>query len=83
VVGLGYPRANAVASFLKSLREAVHLPRRVECVPVLRAPGDPHAVQRRLGHSHISVTLGIYAYATRSDAEVAAAVDRLLGETSS
>ena len=35
------------------------------------ADGDPYAVQHRLGHSHISGTLGIYVYGTRSDEQVA------------
>ena len=56
----------------------VHGLRHVAAALAVRALGDFHAVQRRLGHSHVSVTMGIYAYATRSDAEVARAVDGLL-----
>ena len=56
----------------------VHGLRHVDAVLALRAGNDVHAVQRRLGHSHVSVTMGIYAYATRDDAEVADAVEKLL-----
>jgi integrase len=56
----------------------IHGLRHVAAVLALRAINDVHAVQRRLGHSHVSVTMGIYAYATRDDAEVADGVGRLL-----
>jgi integrase len=60
----------------------VHGLRHVAAALAFRATGDPYAVQHRLGHSHISVTLGIYAYGTRSDEQVAGAVDALLAQNS-
>jgi integrase len=56
----------------------VHGLRHVAAALAFRATGDPYAVQHRLGHSHISVTMGIYAYGTRSDDQVAGALDALL-----
>jgi integrase len=58
----------------------LHGLRHVAAALAYRATGDPYAVQHRLGHSHISTTLGIYAYGTRSDEQVAGAVDALLAQ---
>jgi integrase len=56
----------------------IHGLRHVAAVLALKAVQDPHMVQRRLGHSHVNVTMGIYAYAAGNDVDVAAAVGRLL-----
>ncbi|CCF85356.1 putative Integrase family protein [Nitrolancea hollandica Lb] len=53
--------------------------RHVHAALVYRATRDPYLTQRRLGHSHVSTTLGIYGYSTDGDQTVAKAVDRLLG----
>jgi integrase len=79
--------SNLRRSLLKLCAEAkvpptnVHGLRHVAAALAFRATGDPYAVQHRLGHSHISVTLGIYGYGTRSDQSVAEAVDLLLDDT--
>ena len=56
----------------------VHGLRHVAATLAIKATRDVHSVQRRLGHSHVSVTMGIYAYALAEEGEVAAAVDALL-----
>lgn len=56
----------------------VHGLRHVAATLALKATHDAHAVRRRLGHSHISTTIGIYGYALEDDDSVAGAVDRLL-----
>ena len=56
----------------------VHGLRHVAGTLAMRALKDAHSVQRRLGHSHVSITMAIYGYPTRSDSEVAHAVDGLL-----
>jgi integrase len=39
---------------------------------------DPYLVQKRLGHSHVSVTLGIYGYSRKDESEVGIQMDKLL-----
>jgi integrase len=56
----------------------VHGLRHVHAMLALEATKDPYAVQRRLGHSHVSVTLGVYGYSRRGDDATAAAIDGLL-----
>jgi integrase len=57
----------------------IHGLRHVHAALALRATGDAHAVQKRLGHSHVTTTIGIYGYATHTDSDVAAAFDGLVG----
>jgi integrase len=57
----------------------IHGLRHVAAMLALEATGDPYLVQQRLGHSHISVTLGIYGYSPRNETVVASRVDDLLG----
>lgn len=52
-------------------RVTPHGLRHVAAMAALKATGDPHAVQRYLGHSSVQVTLGIYGYAHSGDEEVA------------
>ena len=52
--------------------------RHVHAMLALKATRDPYLVQRRLGHSHVSVTLGLYGYPTDDEESVAPALDRLL-----
>ena len=59
----------------------VHGLRHVAAALSYKATGDALAVQRRLGHTKVTTTLGIYAYLMTSDANTAAAVDGLLGGT--
>jgi integrase len=42
------------------------------------ATGDMLAVAARLGHSSVTVTMGIYAHLLRTDAATATALDNLL-----
>ncbi len=57
---------------------ACHDLRHVAATTAIRATHDIHAVSRRLGHSNVNVTMGIYAYALVSDDNVAGALDKLL-----
>jgi integrase len=57
----------------------VHGLRHVAAMLALQATGDAYVVQRRLGHSHVSITLGIYGYSPSSDSETANKLDGLLG----
>jgi integrase len=59
----------------------VHGLRHVAAALSYKATGDALAVQRRLGHTKVTTTLGIYAYLMTSDANTASAVDGLLGGT--
>lgn len=52
--------------------------RHVQAMLALKATRDPYVVQRRLGHSHVSVTLGIYGYSLDQDDTVSQALDQLL-----
>jgi integrase len=79
------PRSEQVRDALDGLcaeagvpRLNVHGLRHVHAMLALEATGDAYVVQRRLGHSHVNVTLGIYGYSTRDDAAVAGALDQLL-----
>jgi integrase len=56
----------------------IHGLRHVAATMALRATKDIHAVQRRLGHANVGVTMGIYAYALVEDEDVSNAVDRML-----
>jgi integrase len=56
----------------------IHGMRHVAAVLALKAVQDAHLVQRRLGHSHVSITMGVYAYATGDDGDVASAIGQLL-----
>lgn len=56
----------------------IHGLRHVHAMLALEASGDPYAVQRRLGHANVNVTLGIYGYSVRDEATVADGLDRLL-----
>jgi integrase len=56
----------------------VHGLRHVAAALSYKATGDALAVQRRLGHTKVTTTLGIYAYLMTSDQDTAAAVDSLL-----
>jgi integrase len=56
----------------------IHGLRHVAATMALKISRDPYAVQRRLGHSHVSVTVGIYGYGTSDDAELANALGELL-----
>lgn len=59
-------------------RLSPHGLRHVHAALVYRATRDPFLTQRRLGHSHVSTTLGIYGYSMDGDETVAKEVDRLL-----
>jgi integrase len=79
------PRLSDLAKYLSSLcqraevrRMNVHGLRHVAAMLALEAVNDPYLVQKRLGHSHISVTLGIYGYTSRDESEVGSQMDRLL-----
>lgn len=56
----------------------IHGLRHVAATTAIRATRDIHAVSRRLGHSHVSTTVGIYGYALVEDDNVADALDKLL-----
>jgi integrase len=58
----------------------VHGLRHVAATMALAVSRDPHAVKRRLGHSSVTVTLGLYGYALASDAGIAEQLDHLLAE---
>lgn len=53
--------------------------RHVAAMLALEAVDDPYLVQQRLGHSHVSVTLGIYGYSRKSESVVSEKLDNLLG----
>jgi integrase len=57
----------------------IHGLRHTAAAMAYRATGDPYAVQHRLGHANVSVTVGIYGYGTRADREVADRLGELLG----
>jgi integrase len=57
--------------------------RHVHAMLALEATGDVYAVQRRLGHSDVATTVGVYGYSKRDDTETAQALDRLLAEPTS
>ncbi|CCF85484.1 tyrosine-type recombinase/integrase [Nitrolancea hollandica] len=59
----------------------LHGLRHVAAMLALEAVGDAYLVQQRLGHSHVTVTLGIYGYPARKEAVIASAVDELLKST--
>jgi len=46
----------------------------------LKAGGDAHAVQRRLGHADVGITMRVYLWAMLDDAQVAKKLDTLFGE---
>lgn len=52
--------------------------RHVHAMLALDAGIDPYALQRRLGHSHVNVTLGIYGYSLTKDADVSRVFDQLM-----
>ena len=52
--------------------------RHVHAMLALDAGIDPYALQRRLGHSHVNVTLGIYGYSLTKDADVSQVFDQLM-----
>jgi integrase len=56
----------------------VHGLRHVAAMLALEATGDAYLVQRRLGHSHIGVTLAIYGYSARKEEVVAPSLNALL-----
>ena len=56
----------------------IHGLRHVAATMALKATKDVHAVQRRLGHANVAVTMGIYAYALVEDTDAADAIDRML-----
>lgn len=56
----------------------LHGLRHLHAMLVLRATKDAHAVQRRLGHSHVGTTMRVYLWALTKDGEVADALDELL-----
>lgn len=57
----------------------LHGLRHVAAMLALEAVGDPYLVQRRLGHSHVGVTLQIYGYPGNDQRSVATAIDNVLG----
>lgn len=57
---------------------SIHGLRHVAATMALKATRDAHAVRRRLGHSHVSTTIGIYGYALEDEDSIAGALDRLL-----
>ena len=57
----------------------VHGLRHVAATVALALTGDVHAVQRRLGHAHPSVTVNVYGYPRQGDAEVARALESAFG----
>jgi integrase len=61
-------------------RIKLHGLRHVAAMTALKITNDPHSVQRRLGHSHVSTTIGIYGYPTQTDGELARGLDDLLRE---
>jgi integrase len=56
----------------------IHRSRHAAAALAFRATGDPCAVQRRLGHANVQVTVAVYGYGTRGDQEVADEVGKLL-----
>lgn len=81
----GPPHPTRLRKYLRTLCDKAEVPyvnvhglRHVAAMLALEATGDPYAVQRRLGHSNVNVTIGIYGYSARDDSQVASALDRLL-----
>lgn len=56
----------------------IHGLRHVHAMLALKAINDPYLLQRRLGHSHVRVTLEIYGYTDRDEGGLAGVIDRLL-----
>lgn len=80
------PRLQHLRIYLKELCEAAQVPvinihglRHVHAMLSIEATQDAYAVQRRLGHSNIRVTLGIYGYSKREDADLVDKLNALLG----
>jgi integrase len=57
---------------------SIHGLRHVHAMLALEATGDVYAVQRRLGHANVAITVGIYGYSKREDTDTATAIDKLL-----
>ena len=60
----------------------VHGLRHVHAMLSLEVTDDPYAVQRRLGHANVRVTLAIYGYSRRDDKEVADGLNKLFEDGS-
>jgi integrase len=79
------PKAQNLRAPLARLCEKSQVPiinlhglRHVAAMLALEATGDAYLVQQRLGHSHVTTTLGIYGYPARPEATVSEAMDQLL-----
>lgn len=72
----------ALCKFAGVPRLNVHGLRHVAAALSYRATGNALAVQRRLGHTRITTTLGIYAYLMAGDDETASAIDGQLRSAS-
>jgi integrase len=57
--------------------------RHVAAMLAIKATRDIYLVQRRLGHAHPSITVGIYGYSLGGDDEVAHALDRIISQAES
>jgi integrase len=57
----------------------VHGLRHVAAMLAMEAGADVYLVQQRLGHAHVSITLGIHGYSARDQTTVADGLDALLG----
>ena len=83
------PKLRDLATHLASMcdragvpRTNVHGLRHIAAMLALEAVDDPYLVQKRLGHSHISVTLGIYGYTTKNESQIGSQMDKLFGPVS-
>jgi integrase len=79
------PKTSDLRKYLLSLCQRAGVPtinvhglRHVAAMLALEAVNDPYLVQKRLGHSHVSVTLGIYGYSRKDESEVRSQMDKLL-----
>jgi integrase len=79
------PKAQNLRAPLARLCEKSKVPlinlhglRHVAAMLALEATGDAYLVQQRLGHSHVSTTIGIYGYPARAESAVGDALDRML-----
>lgn len=73
-------RATCRAAGVPEIR--IHDLRHVHATLAIRSGADPKTIQRRLGHSTLAMTLGLYAHAlTEGDREAAAGVEKLLGRS--
>jgi integrase len=81
------PTSKQVGNVMRELCQKARVPqkparflRRAHAALLAASGADPKSLQKRMGHSQVSTTLDIYAYAlTEMDKRVAELVDRALG----